>query len=154
MVSPLIPKATVDHTLYDHSSIPATVERLFGSPKPIGPLTQRDANANDVIHLLALQTPRTDCPVQLNSPAPPAAKAPISAAEQAANDTRPVPTSGNAPGFLGLALKTDLDLSLGSDADKAAILDNFSMIQTQGEARTYAESVLAKAAAATATARR
>jgi phospholipase C len=155
VVSPLIPKATVDHTLYDHSSIPATVERLFGSPsKPIGPLTQRDANANDVIHLLALQTPRTDCPVQLNSPAPPAAKAPISAAEQAANDARPVPTSGNAAGFLSLALKTDLDLSLGSEADKAATLDNFSRIQTQGEARAYAESVLAKAAAATATARR
>jgi phospholipase C len=28
IVSPLIPKGTVNHTIYDHASIPATLERL------------------------------------------------------------------------------------------------------------------------------
>jgi phospholipase C len=66
VVSPLIPAGTVDHTLYDHSSVLKTVEELFG----LNPLTQRDAAANSVLKLLSLTTPRTDCPTSLNSPAP------------------------------------------------------------------------------------
>ena len=41
VVSPLIPRNQVDHRLYDHASIPATLESLFD----IAPLTQRDSNA-------------------------------------------------------------------------------------------------------------
>ena len=44
VVSPWIAAHTVDHTVYDHASVPATIERLFGLP----PLTARDAAANDV----------------------------------------------------------------------------------------------------------
>ncbi|HZH78239.1 MAG TPA: alkaline phosphatase family protein, partial [Archangium sp.] len=42
VVSPLIPANVIDHRLYDHASVPATLERLFG----LAPLTQRDARAN------------------------------------------------------------------------------------------------------------
>jgi len=64
-ISPLIPKNTVDHTTYDHSSLLATVESLFG----LEPLTRRDAAANKLDHLLSLATPRTDAPTSLPEPA-------------------------------------------------------------------------------------
>ena len=94
VVSPLIAAGTVDHTLYDHSSVPKTLEDMFG----LKPLTQRDAAANNVLHLLSLTTPRTDCPTSLNSPAPllKAARPRMTAQERALNDAQPVPQSGNA----------------------------------------------------------
>jgi phospholipase C len=54
IISPLIQANLIDHTIYDHTSILATVERLFGIP----PLTRRDANANDFLHLFKLKEPR------------------------------------------------------------------------------------------------
>lgn len=65
VISPLIPRGTIDHTVYDHSSVPATVARLFGLP----PLTHRDSAANDLLHLLALPEPRRDTPPTLPEPA-------------------------------------------------------------------------------------
>lgn len=50
VISPWIPKNSVDHRLYDHSPIPATVEQLFG----IDALTKRDRAANSVLSLLFL----------------------------------------------------------------------------------------------------
>ena len=47
VISPLVNK-TCDHTLYDHTSVLATIERLW----QLAPLTKRDAQANDMIHLL------------------------------------------------------------------------------------------------------
>ena len=61
MVSPYIKANTVDHTIYDHSSIPASIERIFG----LEPLTLRDAQANDVLHLLTLSGPRENAPETL-----------------------------------------------------------------------------------------
>jgi phospholipase C len=68
VVSPLIPRSTIDHACYDHASIPATLERNF----MLDPLTARDAAANDVLHLLTLASPRTgdaDAPRTLPPPA-------------------------------------------------------------------------------------
>jgi phospholipase C len=65
VVSPLIPRGTIDHTSYDHASIPATIERLLG----LRPLTARDAAANDVLHLLSESSPRQDTPGVLPNPA-------------------------------------------------------------------------------------
>ncbi|MDH6139189.1 MULTISPECIES: alkaline phosphatase family protein [Kitasatospora] len=44
----------VDHTQYDHGSLLATVEQLFG----LEPLTQRDRHANTFAHLLSARAPR------------------------------------------------------------------------------------------------
>src|SRR5207245_6630087 len=41
VISPLIPKNLIDHRLYDHASVPATLESLFG----LTALTARDAKA-------------------------------------------------------------------------------------------------------------
>ena len=58
VISPLIPRNTVDHTVYDHTSVLATVEKLFG----LAPLTDRDRDANDFVHLFSEPAPRTDTP--------------------------------------------------------------------------------------------
>jgi phospholipase C len=65
VISPLIERGVIDHTVYDHASIPATAERLFG----LDAMTDRDAQANDVRHLLTRDTPRTDAPTTLPEPA-------------------------------------------------------------------------------------
>lgn len=62
VISPHTPKGVIDHTVYDHTSILATVERSYR----ISNLTNRDKAANDVLHLMALDTPRTDAPTTLN----------------------------------------------------------------------------------------
>ena len=64
VVSPLIPANLIDHSVYDHSSLLATVENLFGLPA----LTERDRHANTFSHLLSLSTPRTDAPTSLPDP--------------------------------------------------------------------------------------
>src|SRR6185503_17332174 len=66
VVSPQIPAGTVDHTLYDHTSVLQTIEDLWG----LKPLTQRDGKANSLSNLLSPKTPRTDCPTSLNGPPP------------------------------------------------------------------------------------
>ena len=63
VVSPLIPKGTVDHTRYDHTSILATVERKLGMTA----LTKRDEAAHDLWHLLSSKAPR-ECPTVLPDP--------------------------------------------------------------------------------------
>ena len=65
VISPLVRRGVVDHTLYDHTSMLASVERLFG----MKPLTKRDAAANDFLHLFSLDTPRDDAPTTLDAPA-------------------------------------------------------------------------------------
>jgi phospholipase C len=65
VVSPLIPRGTIDHTTYDHTSVLATVERLFD----LRPLTHRDAEANNLLHLFTLPEPRRDAPTTLPEPA-------------------------------------------------------------------------------------
>ena len=54
VVSPWIPRNVVDSTMYDHTSVLATVERLLGLPA----LTNRDASALDFLHLFSLSAPR------------------------------------------------------------------------------------------------
>jgi phospholipase C len=61
VVSPLVARGVIDHTVYDHSSALASVERLFGMKN----LTARDQAANDVLHLLSQTLPRTDAPLTL-----------------------------------------------------------------------------------------
>ncbi len=56
-ISPLI-SAQVDSTVYDHSSVLATIEQLWG----LNALTQRDANAASLVPLLTTTTPRARLP--------------------------------------------------------------------------------------------
>jgi hypothetical protein len=65
IISPWISKNTVDHRLYDHSSVPATIEKLFD----LAPMTKRDTAANTVLPLLSLAAARDDTPANLPFPA-------------------------------------------------------------------------------------
>jgi len=150
-ISPFVPRNLIDHRVYDHSSIPATIERLFG----LGPLTQRDALANSVESLATLATPRTDAPLTLPNPvaaasiAPMASVAPMAmAAPSAASPTDSI-DKGNLPGFLHVVLRTDLDLS--PPGERSAILARFKTIKTRADAQQYMAEVRAKASAAGAT---
>ena len=170
VVSPLIPKGKVDPTVYDHASILATLERLLG----MGPLTKRDARANDVLHLLTESTPRTDCPTTLASPARPNRGGPVEElkagiaalghavqdiageAERAVEGVRdaiegladePLPDSGNIIGFLRILLKTELECAKmdGQDEDaQALIYENFKRIDTHGKAQAYVKAMAEK----------
>ena len=65
LVSPWIAAGTVDHTLYDHTSILATVRERFGLASP---LTARDAAAASFGANLSLDAPRKDTPTKLERP--------------------------------------------------------------------------------------
>jgi phospholipase C len=135
IVSPLLANA-VDHTVYDHASVLATLEWLFGVP----PLTSRDGQASKINGVIPSIAPRTDCPTKLNPPAPQLEKHSLSAAELAARELEPVPDRSSLAGFLGVLLKADSKLS----ADRAAAIARFQSVKTRGDARVYLHEVMAK----------
>jgi len=140
IVSPLIPKNTVDHTLYDHSSILRTLGKWLN----VGPLTRRDARANDLWPLLSLPTPRgdADCPRALVEPAPPQRVSPGDAAPAlAAEADRALPESGNMIGFLHVLLKAELEMSGSDPAAAQRFIDAFEKIRTHGHALEYLEQM-------------
>lgn len=59
LISPWITRGTIDHTIYDHTSIPATVRRLFQIPEA---LTPRDARANTFETVINRKKPRKRLP--------------------------------------------------------------------------------------------
>lgn len=140
VVSPLIAAQTVDHTVYDHASVVATLERLFG----MRPLTGRDGKANDLRGLLKLTLPRTDCPTVLPSPVRPPPRPTLSAAEQAADDLMPVSDRGNLPAFLGLAVKAAYESYATTEEERALVDTEYASIRTRGDARAFLGRVASK----------
>src|SRR4029078_2184387 len=67
--APWIPRNVIDHREYEHASVPATVERLWGLPN----MNDRDQHARDLTSLLSLSAPRTDARTTLPDAAPPEA---------------------------------------------------------------------------------
>ena len=141
VISPLVPKNVIDHRLYDHASIPATTEDLFG----IGPMTQRDAKANGLGALLSLTTPRPDTPATL--PSPTTARASVMRISVPDLNTmraaRPEATvnQGTLPVILHSALRQDLEMSPGQ---RAVILERVRSIRTREQARQYLAEVQEK----------
>jgi phospholipase C len=145
IVSPLVTVGP-DHTLYDHSSVPATIERLFG----LQPLTARDAVANDFMHLLSsdANAVRTERPPNLDAGRPSPPKPPVAAEKLAALAQEPLPESGNLLGVLAVAQKTDIELSSGAPVERAAIVARVQAARTRGDADAYIREVMAKVRAA------
>jgi len=156
VVSPLIPRNLVDHRLYDHASVPATLKACFG----LNPMTQRDTNANHLMPLVSLASPRGDTPVALPPPAQsgitecdPVSFARLVAAPSSSGAavfpvTRPLDSfnEGNLPGFLFVALRYDLALS--APGQTAAITARFNTLKTRADASQYMDEVQAKVLAA------
>jgi len=146
-VSPLIPKNLIDHRNYDHASIPATLEALFG----FKPLTQRDANARSVTCLATLTAPRTDTPATLPNPASSAGIAAMATLSMSAAGPSDSIDKGNLPGFLHVALRTDLALS--RPEQRPIILSEFKRIKTRADAQRYLDHVQIKVNASRAAAK-
>jgi phospholipase C len=125
VVSPLIAKNLVDHRVYDHTSILATVERLYG----INPLTVRDAEAASIDALITLAIAREDTPKTLPAPAVDASPA-IRPADSA--------NSGNVPGILHAAMRQELLLT---PSQQASIMARVAAIQTRADALRYLAEV-------------
>ena len=143
VVSPLIPRNLIDHRTYDHSSIPATVARVFDL-KGWEP-TKRGSIANGVNILARLSAPRTDTPATLPSPA--AESMARVAARPMVGETglaRPAATvnEGNLPAILHSAMRQDIAVS-GQQA-KPAIVARVQSIKTRAEAMEYMKEVQAK----------
>ena len=135
IVSPRIPANTIDHRLYDHSSIPATIEAVFGLP----PLTARDKAANNLTPLLSLGAARGDAPTALPEPAMAAAPQ-MAVAMRAAAPEAPVDKS--LPGFLHVAMRHDMALS--PPEARPLILARVQAIRTRAQAAQYLDEVAAK----------
>jgi phospholipase C len=139
VVSPWIAKGGVDHNLYDHGSVLATIERLFG----LDALTDRDAQALDLLSLLTGQLrPDSDCPRDLPEVESPAAM--VDAVEPAgAPDEEPIEESDNLHAFLFVVRKADRNVR-----GVQAALTEFQPVRTRGEARRYLEEVMPRLEAA------
>jgi phospholipase C len=157
VISPLVPRGTIDHRIYDHSSIPATVERLFN----VGHLTERDRTALDLRSLASLTAPRSDTPETIDLP--PEAEWPYSQvvldslevenppAERAERDNEPVESVPSLPSFVFSVCRTDYELTpeAAVEADRVEWINSrMRAIRTCGDARDYIEEVRRKASAA------
>ena len=80
-----------------------------------------------------------------------ATPAPLTEAQQALQDQEPLEPRGNHWGFLHVAMKTDLKMSGGTPAERAAIIAKVKAIKTRGEAKAYMRSVMTRVRAAQAT---
>jgi phospholipase C len=143
VISPLIPKNLIDHRLYDHASIPATLESLFG----LSSMTARDANANRLDTLISLATARGDAPATLPAPADSGA-AVFSARAVAApiamtSVSRPEATvnGGNLPAVIHAAMQQEL--SARPDL-RQAIVSRVASIRTRADAMQYLGEVQQK----------
>jgi phospholipase C len=142
VVSPLVPKNVIDHRLYDHASIPATIESIF----KLGALTQRDRTANRLDALLSLSTPRATPATLLPPGAPAAAPAVMKMSVpdlSAATASRPAETvdDGTLPGILHSAMRQDLEMS---PSRRDEILKRVDSIETREQARAYLAEVQRK----------
>jgi phospholipase C len=143
VVSAYTPAHTIDHTRYDHSSIPATISFLHGFRH----LTGRDTNMENVLKLVMLDTPRNDAPTQLPQPVIVTIDPSPIVAAAAASPTDPI-DYGNLPGFIYIGLRFDLDLS--PPEQHAAIIARVRGIQTRADAKEYLDGVRAKVRSADA----
>jgi phospholipase C len=148
VVSPLIPKGTIDHRIYDHASVPATLEAIFG----LHPLTARDANAGNLLSLLSLPTPRGLADTIAALPTPSAPPALLRAATSMPMDLigeAPVAVSrpndpindGTLPAIVHAALRQELQMTPDR---KYEIFARVAALQTRADAMKYLAEVQGK----------
>ena len=126
VVSPFIERGVIDHTVYDHASVPATLEKLFN----LDPLTDRDKSASSLVPLLSLGAPRQDALLTLPSPAAsgiPDCEDPQ--AGQIAGDAETLlgrlegPLEPTLAGFMHVAVARQLQLEAALDRDIDGAID-------------------------------
>ena len=148
----------IDHREYEHASVPATIERLWGLPS----MTDRDNHARDLGNLLSLPSPRTDTPQTLPPAARPEVSCPASDAVAGpsegltarpsgatlfdavtlarASQHNPAAITSTTGAFLLTALRRDLLLS--PRIERRPIFNQVRQFQTMGEVAIYARAVI------------
>ena len=158
--SPWIPRNLIDHRVYEHASVPSTVEALWGLPH----MTDRDAHARSLDTLLTLSSPRTDARTTLPDAAEPEVQCPDDATKTARSASgltaaRPpratiidpvtlaqaaqrnsAAISSTAAAFFAVAVRRDL--LLAPRAEHQAILTQARRFTTMGEVGVYSQQVL------------
>ncbi|SDC01720.1 Phospholipase C [Raineyella antarctica] len=141
IVSPLIPKNLIDHHTYEHSSVAATLVRLFG----LGEFTPRTATSSDLKPLARLETPRTDAPMTLPEPAGGSTLARVVPTPlQQAQAKRPDRAIEDDPtGIIGATVMSGLSqhLEVTPESEHEAIIGRVHALQTYGEALEYLKEV-------------
>jgi phospholipase C len=151
VVSPLIAHNLIDHRTYDHSSVLATVEALWG----LGALTNRDAKANNLGSLVTLASARSTpatLPAPANSggrcpfPAPFGVEAPFLPKARLVERPAQSLDEGNLPGFLYVAHRVDLAVSgsVSTLAQREDMKVQFQSLRTRADAAQYMEKVQQK----------
>jgi phospholipase C len=141
IISPLIPKNTIDHTVYDHSSVLKTLEKWL----QLDSFTGRDRSANSFEHLFSLGNPRKDATPSLEKLAPflniecnQCLKKVINFFMGAALELlKSEQISATARGFLHLAFLKKIHAS--PEINKAAEIEKFNLIGNKAEALKYME---------------
>jgi phospholipase C len=154
VVSPRIPRNTVDHRIYDHTSLLATLQRWWR----LEPLTDRDRSAQSFDGLLSLSEPRQDAPVELPSPSgetvapvqpavvaapPPGQPATLTQQEMAAAyslDPRPIGAAIN--GFLQVGMLRDAWSA--PESQRRRIAQHVAGLRSHGQAKAYLQKVAGK----------
>jgi phospholipase C len=147
IISPHIQKGSIDKIEHDHTSVIATIRSLFSTDEnPIPYLTDRDKAANDVLNLLTLETPRTDCPTHLPEPVKSTSKSAVQLSKEQMKkiDSQLLPESGNLIGALGILMKLDLEMSEQEPSRLASIKSNLASMKTRGDLRDYSLKVANK----------
>ena len=134
VISPLIPKNVIDHRVYDHASVPRTVEKVFGLPY----LTERDHKANSVAELATLTVARSDTPKTLPGVMEAAASAMSAGMVRAVSApvTRPEDSAdeGNIPALVHAAMQQQLQ---AQPEKRAEIVERVRRIKTRADAHDY-----------------
>lgn len=143
VVSPYISKGIIDKRVYDHSSIPATIEESFG----LTSLTQRDKQAARMTSLLTLKDPRKDAPMTLPPPASSGVRFEFLSRietdfekvviELGLEDNKPVDPA--VAGFVHVALLRKLSAS--STTEKDSIVAEARTVQSNADAVRYIQKV-------------
>ena len=127
VVSPFIESGTVDHTPYEHASIPATVTEQFIGPPAVHSPFEREKWATTFLHLLTRTQPRSDNPFT---------EAPVMA-RMALETPAPRPTGGSPVSGLLRQQVQDVHFMLKRHHPAAAAKLNPDAVKTEEDAAAF-----------------
>ena len=130
VISPFIEKNRIDHRLYDHTTVLASLREVFGGY----PFTARDAKARSLLSLLSRTDPRQDAPTILPDPV----DQPLAPNPQFPDPNGPV-HGANLPGFLAAALRSHLVFA--ADHERDSIFEFVSGLKTRADACSYIRDI-------------
>jgi phospholipase C len=147
IISPRIPRNMIDHRTYEHSTIVATVTRLFD----LKDLTGRSASSSDLKPLATLDEPRSDAPMTLPDPMGGALARVIKIPFEAKTAKEPHKAIEDDPtGRIAATIASGLaqHLEVAPPAEHEMIMARVQALQTRAEALEYLKEVHALVQAA------